>query len=323
MITQAASSITGKEVDAVFFTVAAICVVMLALISFFIVYFVIKYNSKRHPTPVDIPGNKTLETVWTVVPVLIVLFIFYLGWTGFEKRFEVPEDAMTINVTARQWSWSFEYEGGLTETELRLPVGKPVKLELTSSDVIHSFYIPAFRVKKDVVPGLTDNFLWFTPDAVGVYDLFCAEYCGLSHSSMITKVHVMEEAEFIGWKEGKLRKAEKEAAASLAGDVVDHVSIGRRLSVEKGCVSCHTVDGSPLIGPTWKGLYLKKETVITGGAERLTLVDAEYIRKSMLEPGADVVKGFPPIMPSQEGVLTEDEIEALIEYIKSLSDNKR
>ncbi|MCC6545106.1 MAG: cytochrome c oxidase subunit II [Nitrospirae bacterium] len=306
-----ASSIIGKDVDSTFLIVVGVCILMLCIITFLTAFFIIRYRRSRNRTATDIPGNIILETAWTVIPVFIVLSLFYFGWNDYKKRTQVPADAINVSVTAQQWSWSFEYEGNIKSKILKLPKGRPVKLLLASNDVIHSLYIPAFRVKEDVVPGLRDNYLWFTPDEVGKYNLFCAEYCGLGHSRMLTTVEVMDESAFNKWREDMMAEVSMSANLSSA-------ELGLRLSSEKGCTGCHSVDGTKRIGPSWKGLYLKKETVITDGKEVVVVVDKEYIRKSMLEPAADVVKGFPPIMPSQKGLLTDKEIEALIEYIKTL-----
>jgi len=209
-------------------------------------------------------------------------------------------------VTARQWSWLFEYENGLKTTELRVPVGKPIELLLTSQDVIHSFYMPAFKIKKDAVPGMI-NHLWFEPTEVGTYDVLCAEYCGLQHSYMLTKVMVLPEEEFNQW----YQKGEAEREVKIPPR-------GFQLFQEKGCRACHSMDGTPLVGPTVKGLFGKTVIVLTDGKERKVVADENYLRKSLIEPNADIVKGFPPIMPSQKGLITDEELEGIIRYIKEL-----
>jgi cytochrome c oxidase subunit 2 len=204
---------------------------------------------------------------------------------------------------ARQWSWLFEYENGLKASELRVPLGKATHLALTSQDVIHSLYVPAFKVKQDAVPGMV-NHLWFQPMEVGTYDVLCAEYCGLQHSYMLTKVIVLPEDEFKKWyEEGKEREAKLPPS-------------GLKVFEEKGCKACHSIDGTLRVGPTLKGLFGKSVTVMTDGTERKVLANKDYLRKSILEPNGDVVKGFPPIMPLEK--MTEDEINELIQYIKEL-----
>ena len=267
------------------------------------VYFVIHYRREKHPQPADIEGSTWLEVTWTVIPTLIVLTMFYYGLTSFQFLKKVPEGAMVVKVIARQWSWLFEYQNGMKETELKVPLGKPVKLLLTSQDVIHGFYAPAFRIKQDAVPGMT-NYLWFQPTQTGTFDVMCSQYCGLEHSHMLGKIVVLPEEEFKRWYQtGK----EMEAKPPLLGD---------RLFLEKGCRACHSIDGTPGVGPTFKGLFGKTVTVLTDGKERTMVADETYLKKSILEPGADVVKGFPPIMPPQK--LTEEEIQSLSEYIKGL-----
>jgi cytochrome c oxidase subunit 2 len=295
-----AVSILGKQVDGVFLFILVVCVALLALITALMTYFVIKY--RKNPTPAQIEGNRLLEITWTIIPVFVVITMFYYGSMVYTERQRFPEDAMVINVSARQWSWSFTYENGKESTVLNVPIDKPVRLLLRSADIIHSFYVPAFRVKEDIVPGM-ERALWFTAEEQGTYNLFCTEYCGLGHSLMLARVMVMPEEEFEEW---------------LKPEAVEVAKAGLELIKIKGCTTCHTTDGTPLIGPTFKGVFGRKSLVLTEGKEREVRVDEGYIRRSMLEPMADLVKGFPPIMPSQKGVLTAREIEAIIEYLKTL-----
>ena len=188
----------ANTVDSVFLFICSICVVLLAIVTFAMVYFVIKYSRKKNITPSNIEGNIPLEIIWTVIPTLLVLAMFYYGWIGYKEIRNVPKDAMVIKATGHMWAWSFEYENGKQSSILNLPLGKPVKVELSSWDVIHSLYIPAFRVKEDAVPK-KKNYLVFKPDKVGTYNIFCAEYCGQEHSSMLTKAVVMPEKEFKAW----------------------------------------------------------------------------------------------------------------------------
>jgi cytochrome c oxidase subunit 2 len=299
-----ATGLSGKVVNNVFLFIMVICVFLLALITFLMVYFVIRYRRERHPHPADIEGSTWLEVTWTVIPTLIVLTMFYYGLTGFEFLKKVPPGAMTVKVIARQWSWLFEYENGAKDTELRVPLGKPVKLLLTSLDVIHGFYAPAFRIKQDAVPGMT-NHLWFQPTQLGTFDVLCSQYCGLEHSHMLTKIVVLPQEDFTKWYQGK-----KEEVA------LKEPLIGSKLYQEKGCFACHSTDGTPRVGPSFKGLFGKTERVLTAGKERSVVVDETYIRKYILEPNVDVIKGFQPIMPKVS--LTEDELNALVEFIKSL-----
>jgi cytochrome c oxidase subunit 2 len=300
-----ATGLSGEVVDQVFFYILAITVFLLGLITFLMVYFVIRYQRKRNPQPSDIHENTWLEIIWTVVPTLLVLTMFYYGLTGFNFLKKAPADALKVKVIARQWSWLFEYENGTKSTELKVPVGKPVKLSLTSQDVIHGFYAPAFRIKQDVVPGMT-NTLWFQSTEVGTFDVFCTQYCGLQHATMVTKIKVLPVEEFNQW----YQKGKEEIEASKGKPR------GTQLYQEKGCMACHSIDGTPRVGPTLKGLFGKTITVMTDGKERNITADEAYLRKSILEPNADVVKGFPPVMPPEK--MTKDEIDKFIHYIKEL-----
>ena len=301
-----ATGLSGEVVDRVFLYILIITVFLLCLITFLMVYFVIRYQKRRNPQPVDIHENVWLEIVWTIVPTLLVLTMFFYGLTGFNFLKRAPEGAMKVKVIARQWSWLFEYENGMRSTELRVPIGKPVNLSLISEDVIHGFYAPAFRIKQDVVPGMV-NHLWFQPTQVGSFDVLCTQYCGLQHAKMATQIVVLPENEFNQWYQKG--KEEKEAKAPARGI---------QLFQEKGCRACHTIDGTSLVGPTVKGLFGKTVTVITDGKERQVVADETYLRKSLLEPKADLVKGFPPIMPSQKGLITDEELEGIITYMKEL-----
>lgn len=297
----------SSSVDSVFLFIMGISLFLLIGVTGTMVFFAVRYRRSKHPHAENIEGNLALEIVWTVIPTLLVLAIFWVGWKGFVYMRTVPQDAMLVKVTARMWQWGFEYENGKTDGVLKIPVNKPVKLVITSADVLHSLSIPAFRVKEDAVPG-RETYLWFKPDITGSYDLFCTEYCGMGHSTMITKVEVMPDQDFQAW----YREATGKAARTKSGPD------GAKLFTEKGCSACHSVDGSTKVGPTLKGLFGHRVTVLTNGNERAITADEAYFRKSLLDPPADVVKGFPPIMPPQKGVLTDAEIDAVIEYLKTL-----
>lgn len=194
---QQASSAAGK-VDAVFIAIMALCVAFLIFITFLLVYFVIKYNRKRHPKGEDIEGNTWLEIIWTVTPAVLFLLMFYYGWTSFEYERNVPRDAMVVDVIARQWAYSFTYPNGKRTTELYLALNKPFKMELHSLDVIHGFYVPAFRIKEDVVPN-KNNYTWFTPTMLGSFDIECTVICGVGHAKMLSKVVVVPVSDFEAW----------------------------------------------------------------------------------------------------------------------------
>lgn len=298
---------SGNIVESVFLFILIVSVILLVIITFSMIFFVIKYERKKNPRPENIESNTILEIIWVVVPTLLVLFMFYFGWTGFKFIRNVPKDAMVVKVTARMWSWLFEYENGKKSNTLNVPVGRPVKLILSSQDVIHSLFLPRFRVKEDAVPKMK-TYLWFQPTEIGSYDVLCAEYCGTGHSSMLSKVIIMTEDEFKEWYEGKVVTVEKVESGKRHP--------GLQLIEDEGCTVCHTMDGSPLVGPTFKGMFGMKQRVLTDGKEMEITIDETYIRKSIIEPNADVVKGFEPIMP--EISLTESQITWIIEYLKNL-----
>jgi cytochrome c oxidase subunit 2 len=328
-----------KSVDTMFAVLFIASLVILSLITFLMVYFVIRYRRKKHPRPRNIEGHLGLEIAWTVIPTILVVAIFYFGWEGFRLMRTVPENAMEVKVTARMWSWLFEYSDGRLSEKLYVPVGKPVKLLLSSQDVIHSLFIPAFRIKEDAVPGLT-SYMWFHPSTIGTYDIMCAEYCGERHSYMLSKLVVLSEEDFLkgewaeefeepaaeeGEAEGAAEEGEAEGAseegeaegASEEREALPKSRAGRILRI-RGCLACHTLDGGRLIGPSLKGLFGKSQAVVTSGEEREVTVDEAYLRKAILEPSADMVKGFKPLMPSQQGVLSDEELDEIIEYIKQL-----
>jgi cytochrome c oxidase subunit 2 len=210
------------------------------------------------------------------------------------------------------WNFSFEYENGRRTDTLYLPKDKPVKLNLVAMDVLHSLYIPAFRVKQDMVPGKKDNFMWFEPQKEGEYELFCAEYCGLQHSYMYTFVKVLEDSTFTNWLTDTTMVAS-------AADVESPTATGRRIMQSIGCFACHSIDGSKLVGPSFKGIWGEEQTVVTGGEKRQITVDEEYIRRSIYDPNADVADGFNKgLMLSYEGQLSDDDINNIIEYLKTL-----
>ncbi|UCH81494.1 MAG: cytochrome c oxidase subunit II [Nitrospiraceae bacterium] len=293
----------------VFLFLLVISVVLLVSITFTMIYFVFKYNRKKNPIPVNIESHLLLEITWIVIPTALVLAMFYYGWSGFTAMRTVPPDAMTVKATGRLWSWQFEYENGIKSGELKVPRGKPVKLLITSQDVLHSLFIPAFRIKEDAVPG-RETFLWFLPEKEGEYDLFCSEYCGVQHSSMISKVIVTNEDDFQAWYSAEGRKE--------PGAKADEKLSGYALLEDKGCLDCHSVDGTIEVGPSFKGLFNRKVQVTSSGKERELVADETYIKNSILHPDADVVKGFDDIMPSQEGNVTNEEVDVIIGYLKEL-----
>ncbi len=291
---------TNEVIDPVFIFIFGVSLILLLGITAVMIWFVFRYHRSRSPHATSTAdGNLTLEVVWIVLPTLLVLAMFYYGWAGYLSLRNVPAGAMEVNATARMWSWNFSYPGGRSSAKLYVPAGKPVKVNLASADVLHGFYIPAFRVKRDVVPGMK-NHVWFVANKPGSYDIFCSSYCGTGHSQMITTVEALPEAHFAAWLNEQ------------ATPGTPH--LGLVLLEKLGCLGCHSTDGTPKIGPTFKGLWGRTSLVLTGGTERSITVDEAYLKRSIAEPNADIVKGFAPIMPPFQ--LKEDELKTLIDYFK-------
>ena len=278
---------TNEAIDPVFMFLFGACLVLLLGITAAMLVFVLRYHRSRAPQPTSqVESSLWLEIVWTLLPTILVLAMFWYGWKEYLVLRTVPKGALEVTATARMWSWSFTYPNGATSPKLYVPAGKPVRVNLVSTDVIHGFFLPAFRVKRDVVPGMP-NYAWFVATKPGSYDLFCSQYCGTGHSAMITTVEALPVKEFEEWLEHG------------AGEVKNESRIdGRKLAQEKGCLGCHSLDGTPGVGPSFKGINGRSTLVVTKGAERAITVDDAYLRLSITEPAADVVKGFQPIMPA-------------------------
>lgn len=307
--TNASNFVTS--VDKAFLIIVGISFLFLIGLTLTMLYFAYKYNHKRNPQATQIKGSTKLEIIWTVIPVILVLVMFYYGWAGWAPMRTAPKDSFNIQVNSRMWNFTFQYENGKISDTLFVPLNKPVKLNLVSLDVIHSLYIPSFRVKEDVVPG-REKFAWFIPQREGTYELFCAEYCGLNHSYMYNWVKVLPEQKFNEWYVDTTKRVDVAAVDSPTAN-------GQRIMKNIGCFACHSVDGTKLVGPTFKGLYGHTATVITGGNERQLTVDDEYIKRSIYDPNADVVKGFNKgLMLPYKGQLSDDDVSQIIEYLKTL-----
>ena len=301
MFSNASNFVQG--VDLSFAIILGISVFFLVSITAVMIYFVIRYNRKKNPTASNIHGNNRLEIIWTVIPTILVLVMFYFGWMGYKPMRSIPKDAIPIKVYGQMWKWSFEYANGKMSDTLFIPKDKAVKLDLISRDVLHSFYIPAFRIKEDVVPG-RENKLWFIGQEEGQYNIFCAEYCGDRHSYMLGKVSVLPESEYTRWYNDTTASADHPGLVVLK---------------KNACISCHSLDGSKIVGPSFKGVWGMTETVITNDAEREITIDEAYIKRSIQEPNADVVKGYNKgLMISYKDLVSEKEINDIIEYIKTL-----
>src|SRR4051794_6383316 len=298
-----ASALAGQT-DSLYFFLIAVSVFFSLLIAGLVIFFAVKYRrrSELEPAPEPATGGTTLEIVWSVVPLGITMVIFFWGANIFFNINRPPDDALEIYFVAKQWMWKLQHMEGQREiNELHIPLGRAVRLKMTSEDVIHSFYVPVFRVKQDVLPGRYTQ-MWFHPTKPGKYHLFCAEYCGTKHSGMIGWVYVMEPQEYQAWLSG-------------SGSQDSLAQSGQRLFDDLACSNCHKSDGSGRC-PTLVGLYGKKVQLSDG---RTITADEQYIRESILQPSAKVVAGFQPIMPTFQGLVTEEGLLQLIEYIKSLA----
>ena len=308
-VTQASNFVQG--VDTAFLVILGISFFFLIGLTAIMIYFIYRYNRKRNPVATQIHGSTKLEIIWTVVPFILTMVMFYYGWLGWKPMTKPPKDAMEVTVYGRMWNFSFEYENGKRTDTLYLPKDKPVKLNLVALDVLHSLYIPAFRVKQDMVPNKKNNFMWFEPQRVGTYELYCAEYCGLQHSYMYSYVKVMEDSAFQSF----IADTTKVAAAEIDSPT----ATGKRIMQNIGCFACHSLDGTKLVGPSFKGIWGAEHTVVTGKETRKLTVDEEYIKRSINDPNADVVEGFMKgLMVSYQGQLSEDDIANIIEYLKTV-----
>lgn len=312
MILGASTFVEG--VDNAFIFILGISFFFLIGISITIVLFIYRYHQKKHPQAKQVKDSVALEITWTVIPLLLVLGMFYYGYVGWIPMKRPPEEGLRVTANARMWNFSFRYDNGKVSDKLYVPVDTAVIINLNALDVLHSFYIPAFRVKEDMVPGLANNRTWFQATKIGNYTIFCTEYCGLQHSYMLSEVVVMEPEKFWEWYNdttGVVLQISEDANLAL---------MGRQIVESKGCVACHSLDGASIIGPTFKGAWGKEVTVITGGSERVVPYDKEYVTRSIYEPDADIHKGFRPgQMFSYEGEVTPQEIELIIEFLKTLN----
>jgi cytochrome c oxidase subunit 2 len=309
MFSSASNFVHG--VDQTMLFIFCVAIFFLVGITIAMLYFVIRYSRKKNPKADQIEGNLTLEIIWTVIPIILVTIMFVYGWTNWTAMKHPPKDAFTIKSTARMWSWSFKYPNGEVTDTMFVPMNRPVKVNVTSADVIHSMYIPAFRLKQDMVPG-NNNFLWFIAEREGTYDIFCAEYCGLRHSYMTTAVVVMPGREFDKW----YKESTKVPTVSGTGA---KILPGLLIIKRNGCTACHSFDGTKIVGPSFKGIYGNKTTVLVDGKEQQVMVDDAYIMESIYKPNAKIVKGFQPsLMQPYVDIISKDEVKQITEFIKTL-----
>ncbi len=297
----------AEGVDNAFIFIFTVAFIFIIGVLAFMIFTVIKYRRSKGHEAKQFTGSWKLEVIWTVIPVILVLLMFYYGWVGFAPMRNVPDDAMRITAIGRMWEWEFDYGDGKLSKELVIPVNQPVRLDLVSEDVNHSLFIPAFRIKEDVVPGY-DNYMWFTPYYIGDYDILCAEYCGLMHSAMTGKTRVLSQEDFDGWL----------ANLEATGDIPDPE--GLTLLKTTGCLACHSLDGTNLVGPSFKGVYNSQRVVITDDGEITVTADDAYLKRSIFEPNVEVVKGYNKgLMQSYTNVVSEEEVDLMIEYLSRMN----
>jgi cytochrome c oxidase subunit II len=297
------ASTLSSKVDAIYFYLSGVTLFFTLLISAILVFFVIRY---RRRTPYEIPrpiaGSHKLETLWTIIPFMIAMTMFGWGASVYFEQSRPPQNAIEVYVVGKQWMWKIQHSTGQREiNELHVPVGRKVKLIMTTEDAIHDFFVPAFRMKADLIPGKYTT-EWFEATKTGTFHLFCAEYCGMNHSGMIGSVIVMEPREFDNWLSGN------------TGNTTPAVA-GQQLYQTLGCVSCHGASGEGGRGPTLAGLFGREVRLVGGQTVR---ADEAYIRESIINPQAKLVEGFGPIMPTFQGQISEDQLVQLLAFIKSL-----
>ena len=298
----------ASEIDSRFTFVNVVSAVFFVGVVTAILWFMYRYRRQdpaERPSPVK--ESQLLEISWIVIPTILVLLVFNWGFKSFVAQKTIPDNAYEIQVQARSCGWSFEYPNGVTTDTLYVPADEPVKTTMSSQDVIHSFYVPAFRVKQDVLPNRYTS-VWFEATQDGTYDLFCTEYCGRNHSEMDAEVKVVSRARFDEWLE-----------SAETPDDIPLPELGEKLYTQQGCQGCHSLDGSDMVGPTWKGLYGKTDHQMADGST--VTADANYLRESILQSGAKVVEGYQNVMPSYAS-LSEREVTGLVEFIKEQSDKE-
>jgi cytochrome c oxidase subunit 2 len=301
------ASTVASQVDLLIWVMTGMSFFFLVAVVAAIVFLSVKYRAGSDANrDLEDPDNFALELTWTILPTILALIIFVVSTVVYLNLRRIPEDASEVFVTGKQWMWKLQHPNGKREINaLHVPIGVPIKLTMTSEDVIHSFFIPAFRVKQDVLPGRYTQ-LWFEATKTGTYHLFCTEYCGTEHSQMIGTVTVLDAPDYQRWLESD---------DSL---IASNMSPGEALFTKHGCVTCHNADDTAR-GPLLAGKYGTEETLNSG---ETVVIDDEYIRESILNPQAQLVAGYAPLMPVFKNLINEEELFLLIDYIKSLEDTE-
>jgi cytochrome c oxidase subunit 2 len=318
------ASTFSTRVDYLHYFVVAVTMIASTMVGLLAFYFFFKYRERQRlaSTPIVVPSHR-FEAVVIVIPLAFFLLWVFIGFRDYVWQTQVPRNAMDVYVQGKKWMWKFTYaDGPNANATLHVPANRPVRLLMTSRDVIHSFFVPEFRIKQDVIPGRYTE-TWFEATKPGRYRIYCTEYCGTWHSQMVGEVVVMAPQEFDRWmahqREGLVARTDTSGGArradgeeNIRGDLL---SYGRRVAAAQGCFKCHTIDGVPHIGPTWVDLYKRKTPLANGES---LIADEAYLTESMMQPGAKLVKGYQNVMPSYLGKLTAPESAALVEFIKSL-----
>jgi len=300
------ASTIAPQIDLVLYVLTGLSVFFFVAVCAVLLFFAIRYRKGTTVNrTIKNPDAKALEITWTVIPTIMAMAMFFWATIVFFQYSRIPDDAMEVLVTGKQWMWKIQHPSGKREiNQLHVPVGVPVKLTMTSEDVIHSFFVPAFRVKRDVVPGRYSN-LWFEPTKTGTFHLFCAEYCGTDHSRMIGQVIVMEPEDYERWLAGELT-------------AVPAASAGEQLFTKLGCVTCH--EGASPRGPALKEVF-GSEVLLQSG--EIVVADEDYLRESIMNPQAKLVAGYPPLMPTFQNQIREQDLFTLINYIKAMKDDQQ
>ncbi len=302
------ASTWAAQVDWINWLITVIAIFCTVAVTGVMLYFAVKHRRKsdKDETPY-ITHNTSLETVWTVIPTIIVIYMFYYGTVVYREMRTPPANSIEINVSGYSWGWNFEYPNGkVSAAELVVPLGQPVRLIMRSQDVIHSFFVPALRIKEDVL-GNIYTYLWFNPIVLGDFHIFCAEYCGMGHSGMLGTLKVVTPEQYQDYL------VDKKPAGAVE---LPPLELGKKLFSDTGCKTCHSIDGTASIGPTLKGVFGHKVELVSG---ETVDADENYLHESLVNPAAKIVKGFQPVMPPQAG-LSEKDLAGLIAYIKSLSE---
>lgn len=300
----------AEGVDKTFIFIFSVAFIFIVGITAFMIWTVIHFSRKKGREARQFTGSVKLEILWSVVPFIIVMIMFYYGWVGFAASRNVPADAMRVTAIGRMWQWEFDYGNGVKSKDLVLPVNKGVRVALKSEDINHSLFIPAFRVKEDVIPGY-DNYLWFIPTFIGEYEILCTEYCGLLHSSMLAKAKIVEQADYDKWY-----IAMQDSSLQAEPD-------GYLLLRNTGCIACHSLDGARLVGPSFKGLYGAERIIDSGSGKKTVIADETYIINSIYNPDSEIVSGYPKgIMKSYTELLKDEDLKIITDYLKTLNEGK-